>query len=169
MHRFLAVIHRFPLPNSNRRRDSCALGCLLTLFTKEEQWLKLSNTDTALRCATSSLKGGYMNLAVSKDTQLKRARLYPAVIHLHLDEANLCVNCDTIHTGDNCPSCASRNHIMLSSVIGRMPQTFPFKRKGAPSGSPAAALDATQTAVFSGNNNSPSFFSQLLHLITMTR
>lgn len=69
-----------------------------------------------------------MSLAVNKDTQLKRARLYPDVIHLHLDEARLCVNCDTIHTGTGCPICTSANWVLLSTVIGRMSQSLQMKK-----------------------------------------
>lgn len=69
-----------------------------------------------------------MSLAVNKDTQLKRARLYPDVIHLHLDEARLCVNCDTIHTGTDCPMCTSTNWVLLSTVIGRMSQSLQMKK-----------------------------------------
>lgn len=69
-----------------------------------------------------------MSLAASKDTQLKRARLYPDVIRLHLDEARLCVNCDTIHTGTGCPMCTSTNWVLLSSVIGRMSQSLQMKK-----------------------------------------
>jgi len=112
-----------------------------------------------------------MSLAVSKDTQLKRARLYPAVIRLPLDEANLCVNCDTIHTGDNCPTCASRNYILLSSVIGRMSQTFRLNRQLASSDRLATTAGSPQPDAlsFTGNGNRPSFFSQLLHLVSMTK
>lgn len=69
-----------------------------------------------------------MSLAVSKDTLVKRARLYPDVIHLHLDEAKLCANCDTIHTGTSCPTCTSTNWFLLSSVMGRMSQSLQIKQ-----------------------------------------
>lgn len=69
-----------------------------------------------------------MSLGITKDTQIKRARLYPDVIHLHLDEANLCVNCDTIHTGVSCPTCASTHGIQLSSIVGRMSESLNFKK-----------------------------------------
>lgn len=69
-----------------------------------------------------------MGLGITKDTQIKRARLYPDVIHLPLDEASLCVNCDTIHTGVCCPTCASTHGIQLSSVVGRMSESLQFKK-----------------------------------------
>jgi hypothetical protein len=69
-----------------------------------------------------------MSIHVSKDTQLKRARLYPEVVRLPLDEARVCLNCDTIHTGDCCPVCASANYLILSSVIGRLPQNYRFQK-----------------------------------------
>uniref|UniRef100_C6E588 Uncharacterized protein n=1 Tax=Geobacter sp. (strain M21) TaxID=443144 RepID=C6E588_GEOSM len=69
-----------------------------------------------------------MSLGVTKDTQIKRARLYPDVIHLHLDEANLCANCDTIHTGGSCPTCASTHGIALSSIVGRMSESLLVKK-----------------------------------------
>lgn len=72
-----------------------------------------------------------MSLAVSKDTQLKRARLYPDIVRLHLDEAKLCANCDTIHTGSSCPTCASTNCFLLSSVIGRMSQSIHVNKHNA--------------------------------------
>jgi len=69
-----------------------------------------------------------MSLAVSKDTELKRARLYPDVTRLPLDEAKVCLNCDTIHSGNCCPICASGNFIILASIIGRMPQNHGFDK-----------------------------------------
>ena len=69
-----------------------------------------------------------MSQGVTKDTQVKRARLYPDVVHLHLDEASLCANCDTIHSGDTCPTCASTHSIQLSSVVGRMSESLQLKK-----------------------------------------
>lgn len=74
-------------------------------------------------------KEATMTLAVNKETLLKRARLYPDVIHLHLDDARLCVNCDTIHSGSCCPTCASTNCLALSSVIGRMSHNLYAQRQ----------------------------------------
>lgn len=73
-----------------------------------------------------------MNVSVSKDTQVKRARLYPDVIRLPLDEARVCLNCDTIHSGNSCPVCASANFLVLSSVIGRLPQNWSFQKEAPP-------------------------------------
>jgi hypothetical protein len=64
-----------------------------------------------------------MSIPASRDTQLKRARLYPDVIRLPLDDARVCLDCDTVHNGDSCPVCASKTYLVLSSVIGRLPQT----------------------------------------------
>lgn len=108
-----------------------------------------------------------MSLAVNKDTQLKRARLYPDVIHLPLDEANLCANCDTIHTGDRCPTCASTNHILLSSVIGRMPQTFRRKNNCTSPGSIETACPANVSYV--PRSNAAVFVSQLLQMISWVK
>ena len=82
-----------------------------------------------------------MSLAVSKDTQVKRARLYPDVIHLHLDEAKLCANCDTLHTGTSCPTCTSTNCVLLSSIIGRMSQSLHMKTHLASLHNPAKDAD----------------------------
>lgn len=65
----------------------------------------------------------------SRDTELKRARLYPEIIGLPLDDAKVCLNCDTIHNGEFCPVCASTTFMALSSVIGRMPQNSCIKRE----------------------------------------
>jgi hypothetical protein len=73
-----------------------------------------------------------MSIAVSKDTQVKRARLYPDVICLPLDDARVCLNCDTIHSGNSCPVCASANFLVLSSVLGRLPQNSYFQKEGSP-------------------------------------
>lgn len=69
-----------------------------------------------------------MGLGITKDTLIKRARLYPDVIHLHLDEAILCVNCDTIHSGGSCPTCASSHGIPLSTIVGRMSESLQVKK-----------------------------------------
>lgn len=70
-----------------------------------------------------------MTIAVTKDTLLKRARLYPDVVRLPLDDASVCLNCDTIHNGDSCPVCASATSLLLSSVIGRLPQNSQFQKR----------------------------------------
>jgi len=72
-------------------------------------------------------EGIVMSVMVTKDTQIKRARLYPDVIHLHLDEAKLCANCDTIHSGSSCPMCTSTHWFLLSSVMGRMSESLETK------------------------------------------
>lgn len=109
-----------------------------------------------------------MSLAVSKDTQLKRARLYPDVIRLHLDEAKLCVNCDTIHTGSSCPSCASTNCFLLSSVIGRMPQNLHLKRHPVSLDCPVkeAATPGSEMGPLSGSQKGSHLMFQFLHLIS---
>lgn len=109
-----------------------------------------------------------MGLEISKETQIKRARLYPDVIRLHLDEARLCVNCDTIHTGDNCPVCASSHYVMLSSVIGRLPQNLPLKKDSSTCGHPVntvtlAGLNKRPSAT---GKNPSSFMFQFLHLLS---
>lgn len=106
-----------------------------------------------------------MSLAISKETQLKRARLYPDVIRLHLDEAKLCVNCDTIHTGSSCPACASINSLLLSSVIGRMPQNLTRKNNRVPVAHsvPQVTLSAPITASAPAAVRA-SFLQHILHL-----
>lgn len=73
------------------------------------------------------------SVPASRDTQVKRARLYPDIIGLALDDANVCLNCDTIHNGNFCPVCASTTFMALSSVIGRLPQNDYPKRQSTPS------------------------------------
>lgn len=68
-----------------------------------------------------------MSIPASRDTQLKREKLYPDVIRLPLDDARVCLNCDTIHNGEFCPICASANFMELSSVLGRIPQNYRFQ------------------------------------------
>ncbi|MBJ6724154.1 hypothetical protein [Geomesophilobacter sediminis] len=83
------------------------------------------------------------SVPASRDTQLKRARLYPDIIGLALDDANVCLNCDTIHNGSFCPVCASTTFMALSSVIGRMPQNGYLKR--AATSAQASAAEETGT------------------------
>lgn len=68
-----------------------------------------------------------MSIPASRDTQLKRSRLYPEIVHMPLDDANLCLDCDSLHTGEVCPVCASTYFMILSSVIGRLPQNTRFE------------------------------------------
>lgn len=70
-----------------------------------------------------------MSIPASRDTQLKRARLYPDVVRMPLDEARICLDCDTIHDGDSCPVCASDTFLALSAVIGRLPQNTQFQKQ----------------------------------------
>lgn len=73
-----------------------------------------------------------MSSSASRDTQVKRARLYPEVTRLPLEDANICVNCDTIHNGDVCPVCASTHLMPLASIIGRLPQNRCFEKEFTP-------------------------------------
>lgn len=109
-----------------------------------------------------------MSLAVSKDTQLKRARLYPDVIRVHLDEAKLCVNCDTIHTGSSCPTCASDHFFLLSSIIGRMPQNLHFKKNVELPESQTRAAESRRQGVkpLGANMKGADFKFMFLHLIS---
>lgn len=92
--------------------------------------MRLSPIFTKSRSSQFTLKGEkVMTIAVTKETLLKRARLYPDVIRLPLDDARVCLNCDTIHNGDTCPVCASATSLFLSSVIGRLPQNRYFEKE----------------------------------------
>lgn len=112
-----------------------------------------------------------MALAISKETQIKRARLYPDVIRLHLDEAKLCANCDTIHTGSSCPTCASSNSLLLSSVIGRMPQDLSWKGNGFSKCHSAAQVtrSGSLTASSSVAEKRFSLLQHMLHLVGCLR
>jgi hypothetical protein len=81
-----------------------------------------------------------MSIPASRDTQLKRARLYPDVIHMSLDDARVCLDCDTIHTGDVCPVCASVYYMVLSSVIGRLPHNYLFQKQTTTEEAPGKPL-----------------------------
>lgn len=38
---------------------------------------------------------------------------------VHLAEAKLCLNCETIHQYQECPVCCSENCLLLSKVLNR--------------------------------------------------
>ena len=109
-----------------------------------------------------------MSLAVSKDTLLKRARLYPDVIRVHLDEARLCVNCDTIHTGSSCPTCASDHFFLLSAVIGRMPQNLHLKKNVESHVIHASGVDSSMLGVkpLAAAKKGADFRFMFLHLVS---
>jgi hypothetical protein len=81
-----------------------------------------------------------MSIPASRDTQLKRERLYPDVIRLPLDDARVCLDCDMIHNGDSCPVCASATFLALSSVIGRLPQNVRFQERATHAPDPELSL-----------------------------
>lgn len=110
-----------------------------------------------------------MSLAVSKDTQLKRARLYPEVVHLHLDEAKLCTNCDTIHTGCSCPTCASTYCLLLSSVIGRMSESLHEKKHHASLQAQAKYSGTSCSSLVSANKSTGGLKFLFLHLASLVK
>lgn len=57
-------------------------------------------------------------LSCTLQVAVNKARLYPDVVKLHLTDAQLCVTCDTIHNGPECPVCSSTSFIDLRSVLG---------------------------------------------------
>lgn len=109
-----------------------------------------------------------MGLGITKDTQIKRARLYPDVIHLHLDDANLCVNCDTIHSGDSCPTCASSHGIPLSSIVGRMSESLQVKKTLASLYYPGSTARCEKSSI-SEKRKTGGINVLLLHLTTWLR
>jgi hypothetical protein len=88
-----------------------------------------------------------MPIPAGRDTQLKRAKLYPDVVRVSLDDARLCLNCDIVHNGDSCPVCASATFLELSSVIGRLPQNVEFQLQPAHAPVPELSLVTSNPSV----------------------
>ena len=40
-------------------------------------------------------------------------------MNIHLNDAKLCANCDTVHNAETCPVCCSSNFLSLCKILNR--------------------------------------------------
>lgn len=68
-----------------------------------------------------------------------KERLYPEVIRLHISDARLCVDCETVHNGTECPYCLSKSWLELDKVLHTTPR---YQKETTVISTPEESLDS---------------------------
>lgn len=58
-----------------------------------------------------------MTKVMSRNEAVIKARMYKDSSSVHLTDAYLCIDCETIYSGSSCPCCASGASIRLREIL----------------------------------------------------